>query len=328
MKRDNPKKIWKKIEESDNIITTLHSSPDGDSLGSCTAVKHAVEKETDNNVRIISFDQVSEDLQSFDYTEDVEFGTDIQDIDFEEYDLLIALDSPKPSRLGKYKDSYDLPDIDVINIDHHEANTFFGDLNYVDYDAPSTCSALIEIFKPTISFDKELSKRLYIGVATDTNLFQAFNNLSRALEEAGFLEKHGGDYKNQVLLPYHFNQSPRLKKYYGRILNKVEIDEENNIAISTLNYEDIQDLELSMSEIRKGPQQITGIKDTSIAVLLVETQELIKGSLRSWDGTDVSEIAATFEGGGGHKSSAGIYVEDKTMKEIKQQIIKEVQKRR
>ena len=65
--------------------------------------------------------------------------------------------------LGKYK---------TINIDHHETNSFYGTWNYVDKEAPSCCSVLVNMFKKVgIEFDKVVSLSLMLGICTDTAFF-------------------------------------------------------------------------------------------------------------------------------------------------------------
>ena len=85
------KEIWKELKKSKKVLLTLHARPDGDSFGSCTAMKYVLEK-NGINVRLISKDRLSENLESYSFSKEVEFGIDINTIDLSEFDHIVFLD--------------------------------------------------------------------------------------------------------------------------------------------------------------------------------------------------------------------------------------------
>ena len=89
-----------------------------------------------------------------------------------------------------------------------------GDLNYIDAEAPSTCSILIKMFRELkIEFDRDLSTRLLIGVCTDSRFFAA-SNAEPSIKDACFLMDRGAEYLKGVLGPILHNQPFKIKKYF------------------------------------------------------------------------------------------------------------------
>ena len=243
---------------------------------------------------------------NLDFAKEVEFGEDVEN--FEEFDLIIVLDSASPSRIGRMKKGFELPKrIISINIDHHSSNKYFANYNFLDVSAPSTCSILISMFKElNIEIDSELAKRLMIGIVTDTNFFKVPHSPIRALEEVLFLEKKGADYAKNILTNFEFNKSFNKKKYEGIILGNIELYEYLRLAISYVSFEDMKKLSLKTSDAKSGIASMVGIKNVDVYVLLTEVENGIKGSIRSTNDFDVSKIAKEL-GGGGHKQRSGFF---------------------
>src|SRR3989344_9704123 len=123
MENNTLEEIWKKISENKNILMSLHSGPDGDSFGSCTAMKYILEK-LGKKVKLVSKDNLSEALQSMSLAKEVEFGIDITELNLKEFDILLCIDTATPDMIGKFKSNYEIPkNIFTINIDHHPTNT-------------------------------------------------------------------------------------------------------------------------------------------------------------------------------------------------------------
>ncbi|MFT4282857.1 MAG: DHH family phosphoesterase [Candidatus Woesearchaeota archaeon] len=321
---NNFKQIYDIIKNSNKILMSLHSKPDGDSFGSCLAMKYFIKRDFKKEVKLVSFDYLGSEFMEMPYSKEVKFGEDIGSL--EEFDLIICLDSASPSRIGKMKKGFEIPkSINSINIDHHSSNAYFADYNFVDKDAPSTCSILLDMFKELeIDIDSELAKRLLIGIVTDTEFFKSIHNPIRALKEVLFLESKGAEYKEMALKKLEFNKSLNKKKYEGLVLSNIELYKDLKLAISYIELEDMNRLNLNISDSKAGIACMIGIKNADVYVLLTKTQNGIKGSIRSTSNLDVSKIAQKL-GGGGHNQRAGFFVED-TLKNTKNKIIKLVKK--
>jgi|SRR3989344_198191 len=326
MENNTLEEIWKKISENKNILMSLHSGPDGDSFGSCTAMKYILEK-MNKKIRLISKDALSENLMNMPLTSEVEFGKDIEEINLQEFDLLLCLDTAVEKMIGKYKENYRIPkDIFTINIDHHPTNSRYGNLLYIDEKAPSACSVLIDLFKyAKIKFDSELSTRLLLGLCTDSGFFTFAATGEKALEEAGFLISHGGKYAKKIMAPILHNQPLNLLKYYSLLVMKLKINEEKKFAYSITTEEEVKILKLNKADIRLGANHLQFVKEFDFIFTLTDLGNEIKGSFRSQKGVDVSVFAKAL-GGGGHKAAAAFVLPKMPLEKAEKLVLETIKK--
>jgi len=321
MVRNNSfEEIYEKIKEADNIIMSLHSSPDGDSLGSCSAIKYFLEKRLNKKVRLISYDNLSKNLMDFGIKYGVEFGIDITDVNLNEFDLLLVFDSSTPDRIGSHKKGYKLPkEISSISIDHHPFVELFTDLVYCDDSAVSTCSILIDFFNERdIEIDKEIAQRLLLGIVTDSVFFTT-NRSEKAIKEISYLIDKGASYL-EILNSVQLKKPLNLKRYLGLNIQNLFINKEKRFGYSIIKWEEIKNLDLNVSDIRLGIYSLIDIENLDFVFNLVETPEGVKGSFRSRSNIDISGIVSSL-GGGGHKHSAGVYFKDISIEDAEKRVL-------
>jgi bifunctional oligoribonuclease and PAP phosphatase NrnA len=319
------KDIWKEIKKSKKILLTLHHSPDGDSLGSCTAMKYVLESRG-IFVKLISRDNVSENLESYDFSKEVEYGVDIEKVNLEQFDYIIFLDHGTISDFSEeFREK--LKKQKVIDIDHHPTNSYYGNLNYVNPNAPSCCSILYEFFeKIGIKFNKEIALRLMVGICTDTSFFIHGNSLDSLKKAIALIEKGNLDYKKDLFSKITRN-TWGLKKLHGILLNNMKSEKINgkNIAYSWATKKDYQGFKLNPAEIRLGIICMQDIKNIDLIFTLTEMDDKIKGSFRSV-GLDTT-IYSTVFGGGGHKEASAFNLETKDMKKAINSVLKVIKEK-
>src|SRR3989344_6984498 len=94
------------LKSCDKVAMTLHYGPDGDSLGSCTALKYVLEKEG-IKVDLVSGDALSGNLNDLDFKKSVDFSRDVSDLNEEDYDCFIFLDCGSAGTIsGKKRAEY------------------------------------------------------------------------------------------------------------------------------------------------------------------------------------------------------------------------------
>ena len=311
------REIYNKLMSSKKIIITLHKGPDGDSIGSCGTMKYFLEKKG-KEVKVISPDKTSEDYLGLNFLEEVEYGKTLEDFDLNNFDIILILDSSKPSQVKISEDC--LKNHFVINIDHHETNPLFGDLNYVDSKSSSTCSVLLRMFlDQKTEINEELATRLMIGVYTDSRGFTARNAI-QALKDANILLDKKARY---LEILEKTRTSLRMKKYFSYLLINTEY--KGKIAWSSLPKEKIQDLKLSLSEIRGGIDELRRLKEFDIVFTLSELEDRIKVSFRTSEpGIDVSKFAHSL-GGGGHKGAASADIYEMNLEEAKEKVLETIE---
>lgn len=303
---------------------SLHPKPDGDSLGACTAMKYVLETQG-KIVALVSKDNLSDNLAGMKISKEVEFGKDISEMDWGEFDTVIFLDHGTLKYYSKDM-SEKMEKNKVINIDHHHTNEYFGNLNYVDSKSPSCCSILVDFFKIiNINFDKELSRRLFLGICTDTFFFVHGNSLD-SIKKAEFLIEQGGiNYAKEFFEPIN-SESWGIKKLHGILLSNMEKREVDgiNIAYSFVTKEDIEKHGLNESDIRLGIMCMQDLKNVPVAFTLTELDGGIKGSFRS-KGIDTSLFAQKL-GGGGHKEASAFYIEKMSLNQAIEKVFEVIEK--
>ncbi len=325
MKNSSPKDILKKIKTANKILIPLHGGPDGDCLGSCVAVKYWLERDFNKDVRLISRDELGGSLIGFDFKNEIEFGKGVEDIDLNQFDLILFLDHGEP--IYGIEDSYiTFPKDSVINIDHHVTNTYFGDLNYIHPERPSCCSILSDLFKLwKVKFDKELSTRLLIGVYTDSGEFS--HDKGDALKDAVFLIDKGADYLDKVVNIIKYNIPLGMKKYLALITDnfKVVDFEGYKVGVSSTSLKEVKKLGINLSEVRSAPNYLQEIGGLDFLFTLAELENQIKGSFRSRKKIDVSLLAKEL-GGGGHKLAAAFRLPRMSLKKAEKKVFEAIKK--
>lgn len=243
------------------------------------------------------------------------------------FDLIIVLDSPDLDRLGPLYDGqtslfYETP---VINIDHHSGNDFFGKINWVDLTATSSAEILVSLIESLARenplIDEDIATALLTGIITDTGSFQNANTTPKSLTVAAQLVAAGG--RQQEIIRHVFKTKPlSTLKLWGRILESVRLDAEGRFIWAKISRADFlssgaQESETSgvIDELLKSAPNI------DFVLLLSEKAGELDGSLRAVaPGTDVSQIAQLF-GGGGHEAAAGFQLPEATLLTNEEEIL-------
>lgn len=294
------------IKESENILLFAHSRPDGDTTGSCLALKEYL-KNLGKSVDIACFDPYPEYLRPL--SEENFIHPD--KLELEKYSLIIAADSVER---GFQKIVSGLHDNQVIALlDHHPDITMQKDINIIDADYSSVCEIVydffefnkIEITRPTATF-------LMLGILGDTGSFQHSNTTPRVMEIASALLKRGAPL-SKIIETAFANKNISTLKLWGKAFERAKINPQNGMIISVLTQADLEECSAGTEDIAQVAGILNTVPDTKFALILSEREDgVIKGSLRSeeYKGVDVSKIAARF-GGGGHKLASGFEIKGK-----------------
>ncbi len=109
-------------------------------------------------------------------------------------DFIIAIDAPNLNSLGAiYADNQDkFQGKDIINIDRHLTNSFYGSANYVNKTASSISEMVFKILQDLgIEIDKEIATNLYLGITSATNNFSSYSVNADTFETVAQLMRLG-----------------------------------------------------------------------------------------------------------------------------------------
>ena len=311
------------INGSNYFVVTSHISPDGDNIGSTLSMYYALNK-LGKNVFYLLDDNPPLNLRFL--------LKDIKVLRSEEFKLedysIIALDCGDKKRIC-LNDEIINNAKKLICIDHHASNDHYGDFNYIDIDASSTCELVYNFLKRFSEvnnlniIDEKIATCLYTGLVTDTGNFAYANTHPSSFEMAKDLLLTGA--KKEEIIQNVFQSNPyNYYKLLGEALNTLEIVD-NKVSSIMITKEMLKRNVISFNDVDGITSYTRDIEGVEVGILLKEKKENeVKVSLRSKNYVNVSEIAKTFNGGG-HIRAAGCTIYD-SIENAKEKVLKEVLK--
>lgn len=248
-----------------------------------------------------------------------------------QFDLIIALDTPNLEYLDKiYEQNADLfHQTSIVNIDHHPDNQNYGEINFIDPKSSSTCEIVISIIEALSTeqslLDANIATCILTGILSDTASFQNNNTSPKSLTVSAQMIASGADH--QTIIKNLFKTQPLSQlKIWGKILTKLQIKPSLKLAWSTVSLADLTETGSSFDETSGIIDAlIKNLPDINVFAILVQTDELIKGSLRSNPPLNINPIAVEL-GGGGHPLASGFRIYDKTLIEAEDLVLKTIEK--
>jgi phosphoesterase RecJ-like protein len=292
-------RILEAIREHKTFCIVGHVRPDGDCIGSELGLALALINEG-KKVFCWNEDAVPQKLKFLDPD-----GVFQKPKPGQKFDCVIATDCASFPRLGVAGECVNDRKL-LINIDHHESNTRYGDLNWISAREPSTGELIYRLLRAARwSVTKQIADCLFTAISTDTGSFQYATTRPRTLRIAGDLVARGanlGKICEEVYQSYPLSRARLLKHVYS----KFRLTHDNRIAWFWLKKADLSRTGTESNDTEGLIDHIRAIEPVVIACVFEEIEpEVTRISLRSkTNKVNVSDIAAQF-GGGGHSAAAG-----------------------
>jgi bifunctional oligoribonuclease and PAP phosphatase NrnA len=292
-------RIVEGIRASQTVCIVGHIRPDGDCVGSQLGLTLALRNEG-KTVACWNEDSIPGKYRFLDPDRVIQkpkLGL--------EFDCVIATDAASFERLGKVGKCIAGRKL-FINIDHHESNTRYADINWVSAREPSTGELIFRMLKiAKWPITKPVADCLFTAVSTDTGSFQYPTTRPGTYHVAGELVSRGADLAkicDEVYQSYPLSRMGLLRHLYSHF----RLTHENQIAYVWLKKADFARAGAESSDTEGLIDHIRAIAPVIVACVFEEIEpELTRVSLRSKsDQVNVNEIAAQF-GGGGHPAAAG-----------------------
>ena len=296
-----------------NPAVAFHIRPDGDSVGSATALCEIFRELSEDAVYIVA-DEIPERLKFL--TEGIERGLQGSGR------TVVSVDSASPSQLG---DLY-ATDLPILSIDHHAKNTPYCD-NYTLADASSAGEVLFEVAKELvrlgkIKMTKRIAERLYAAIASDTGGFIFANTSEKTYKAASELLSVGIDHADINRRLFNSKSMDQLKAE-GYIASNIKTAADGKIAYATLSRSDRESIGLPFSAFETAIDILRSLLGCEIAFIIKETDSgEFKASIRSV-GQNVAEVAARHNGGG-HIRAAGCTIDCASMTDAEKILVGEL----
>jgi len=298
-------RILDAIRASRRICVVGHIRPDGDCVGSQLGLTLALRNEG-KKVLCWNEDRIPQKYEFLDPEKILQKPKPGL-----KFDCVIATDAASFERLGTVGPCIAERKV-FINIDHHESNTRYADLNWVSAREPSSGELIFRLLKiAKWPITKPIADCLFTAVSTDTGSFQYPSTRPGSYHVAGELVHRGADLAkicDEVYQSYPLSRARLLKHVYSHF----HLTHENQIAYFWLKKADFARTGAESSDSEGLIDHIRAIAPVVVACVFEEIEpELTRISLRSKsEQVNVNEIAAQF-GGGGHPAAAGARIPGK-----------------
>ncbi len=310
------KKIKELIDQSINILLISHKSPDGDTIGSSLGLYHSL-LELGKNPVVFCVDEPS---KVFSYMPNIQkVQTNLSHLD---YDAIFILDAGATHLTGLNETHPELfnKSLEVINIDHHPSNDFYGKYNIVLPSAASTTMIIYQILQDLeMPLNRNVATCLLTGIYTDTGSFMHSNTSPEAFRISARLLAKGANLRE--ISKEIFNKTKISTMHlWGRILKNITRTPDG-VTMSVVKRKDFIETSSTYDEMTGVVDYVNSVPNSKYTVILTEKEGVVKGSLRTLhDDVDVAKIASNY-GGGGHTKAAGFTIKGKLEKEVRWKVV-------
>lgn len=293
-----------------SIAVIMHTSPDGDTVGSALALSMALNKAGNRSV-CISPDEIPDFLTwlpGIDNT--LIFSKEAEKVKkvMKNSDILVSVDFNSPKRASVLEKLItDHPGKKIV-IDHHPDSDRYADITISYIDVSSTAELLFHIliqlgWKKYIDID--IAECLYAGIMTDTGSFNFATNNPSTFAVVSELIKMGVDQEKLHSRIYH-NYSSDRQRLLGYCLNKKLVHyPEFNTALISISMKELKEYNYSVGDTEGFVNMPLQIKNVIFSALFTEREKEIKISFRSKGNFSANDFARLHFNGGGHKNAAG-----------------------
>jgi len=306
-----PDEVAAWLKESDNFLIITHKRPDGDTLGSASALAQGLKEQGKTVFLLYNPETTSRYLQ---------FVKQYHAPDDFTPEHIIAVDTATtelfPKNADKYKDSISLC------IDHHSSNTLYAEKVCLNAEN-AACGEIIFDILMTMpgKVSPPTAERLYVALSTDTGCFSFGNTTAYTLYVASQLVYAGAPNKELNKVLFRTKSHGRIGME-GLITSGIEYHFDDKVAIASITRKMMETTgadEDDLDDIAALPGSIEGVC-VGITIREMSSPQDCKLSVRTRSPYDAQEICAKF-GGGGHKLAAGCTIE-KTIPEAKTEVLK------
>ena len=282
------------LQQSDNILLLCHAHPDGDTLGSATALARALTA-MGKRVKVDCGDPIPKD-----------FSFMFEGLAAEEFEpqLIAAIDVADIKLLGRENEGRYGGRIDLC-IDHHGSNMLYADKVCLEADSASTAEMIYLLLRTmNAEITPVIASCLFTGVSTDTGCFRFSNTSVRTFEIAAELAKLGADTYNiiQVFFETKTKTFAALERLALDTMRLYFSDRCALMCVTQDMYKKSGSDESEVDRLANLPRQIEGVL---VGVTMRELKDgSFKASVRTHGDIDASAICKRL-GGGGHMGAAG-----------------------
>lgn len=281
------------------FVMVSHVKPDGDTLGAGLALGLAL-REMGKRVHYFQQDPVPRNLR---FLPDAEGVSRAVPRDLPADTLWCFFDMADSSRAGEF-----LPSIErrnILDVDHHLANTRFGALNYVIETECSTGTCVLRILHGLgAPITPEIATCLLTTIMTDTGGFMHANTTAGVLRLAAELVERGAA-RETIINEVYANKRFAAIRLIGAALANAQLEKDGRYIWSVVDDAMLRNASADGEDTEEIVQHLRSVEGVEVAALFKEYDGDLRVSLRSNGRVNVQAAAGRL-GGGGHFRASGL----------------------
>lgn len=298
------RQILNSIKEASSILIITHVNPDGDTLGSASALKSFIGDKADILIQINDNFNFPLTYNFLPFMGTAKNFSTVED----NYELVIALDTASIDRMiDKAREIFNSAK-KTIAIDHHKTNKGYADLNLIKGGISSTGEVLFDFFKALdIKITPQMATGLYAAILTDTGCFKYESTTAHTFKIAAELSLSGIDTSNIADLCYT-NKPKNLILFQNYLISNAKFCFSDKVAYALITKETIKNFSAKDEYTEGIAETLRSIAGVEVSFVLKETDNGAKASIRTKE-IDATKITDKFNGGG-HKRAAGCTIKE------------------
>ena len=298
------------INEADTILLTMHENPDGDGLGSATAMYHYL-KEIKKDCRILNVSLLPVEYDFLNKDDIIEtYDPDVHNSWISTVDLAIIFDVGDYKRIRELKTQIKDNKIKTLNIDHHpHPKDHPFTYNVVDLNAASTGDMVYDYIKSVRdgNISKLMAKGIYTAVMTDTGCFRYSNTNTHCHNIAIECMDVGIDTTNIYQKIYESSSQSRIS-LLGNILQNIHYELDGEFAWFIIDQHMMSIAKASKADVEGFSDFVRTIRGVEVSMMIMENDDQsCRLNFRSTGKYIINGVAVEL-GGGGHKYASGAVI--------------------
>jgi phosphoesterase RecJ-like protein len=298
--RDGAQRMAQAIREIDNVIVAGHVNPDGDAVGALAAAGHILHS-IGKNFMLYSNAGLPRSFSFLSLPDTVHTSLECPPLPLHG---ALFLDCNEPHRLG-HDLAARMSELASVNIDHHPGKGMGSHANWIFPQAAATSQLMAYVAACLgLPLSGGIADAVAVGIITDTGGF-----------------RHGNTDTDTLLLTVHLIRNgcniPRLRellennwtlgkmRLWAKLMTRVRLERRSTVAFCRVMSDDLLEHQCLKDDLEGFVEHLRRLRGVKVAALLLEdSRQICKFSLRSSEGSNVLAVASVL-GGGGHINAAG-----------------------
>jgi phosphoesterase RecJ-like protein len=310
-----PNWVKERIGRGNAFVVSSHINPDADGAGSAAAMAWFLTK-LGKRASVVNAERLP---PAFRFLESVFPVASRPSKADKSADAWFVLDSSKRVRAGLM--TSDMP-ADLLCIDHHYDNEYYGRENWVDAGAPATSELIYSLIRSYgLTPDLPVAEALYAGVLVDTGGFKFSNTSERAFSMCAELMRCGVDSQKMYKTVFLDKTLERIR-LEGALLSGAEVLMDGRVCLMEVSGEILKSTGAGKEDLEGISNLTMCLRNIEVGLLFVRIGNKTKVCFRSNGGRNIRDVAFHF-GGGGHAAAAGC-VMDAAIPEARRTVLEKV----